>query len=288
LNKIRKIYFTIIHFFFNLIFQDTSSCGSISQPCSSVDFAVSRLAVNKGDMTILIEGRADLSNAVKLDDIVLRGDGPEGTTRDVYVHQTATVQTPGYIYITKLKVTEIENVKFILSGTKSYWNGVVKPLIHTEGGSSERPVTLKNDTFTMVSGSTGSLLCSVIEIDDGTIVIMGCTFSDMRMNLASNSVVIGVSKASVVLSGTEFRNIELDGDSGVVGSQTSECEWGLHSVVVLNEAVTTIKDTVMRNTYGGIIINGGSADVENTLFDMVGRGENPKYPSAERHLKCGM
>jgi hypothetical protein len=270
-----------------LIFQDTSSCGSISQPCSSVDFAVSRLAVNKGDMTILIKGRADLSNPVKLDDIVLKGDDSEGTTRDIYVHQTTTIQTPGYMYITKMKVTEIENVKFILSGTKSLSNGAVKPLIHTEGGSNERPVTLKNNTFTMVSGSTGSLLCSVIEVNGGKIEIMGCTFSDMRINAESNSVVIGVSKASVLLNGTELRNIELDGDSGVVGS-TSECEWGLYSVIVLNEAVITIKDTVLRNTYAGIIINGGSADVEDTLFDMVGRDGSSKYPSAERHLKCGI
>jgi hypothetical protein len=223
--------------------------------------------------------------SVKLDDIVLTGDE---IIREVNV-QSTQIQTPGYIYITKSQVSEINNIKFIINPDTSHTQ-INKPFIHTEGGLITTPVTLKSSTFTGISGSLGSISFNVIEIVSGSTMIIGCTFSDLRMNsgIYGDSGVLAVKYASVTVMNTLFKNIKLSTDAVILGSRDSECEWGLFSVIILRESVGMMKDTMMMNTYGGVIVHGGTANLEGMTFTKVGNEENSKYTSVERHLKCGM
>jgi hypothetical protein len=237
-----------------------------------------------GGASIIVRGRAELSNGMKLDDITLTTDG---VIREIYV-DSKVIQTVGYIYVTKSKVGEISNVKFMLSPTTTmHVNGLAsseKPFIHSEGGSGTTPVMLKSVTFTVLSGSAGLLPYSIIEISDGAAWIVGCTFSDMRMSSAVENAGVMVAKdASVSVRNSVFSNISVGS-----GSANSECEWGSHSVVVLHNAVALIKDTMMSNTYAGISVHGGTAVVEGVNFNVVGWEGSLKYPSVERHLRCGM
>jgi hypothetical protein len=183
----------------------------------------------------------------------------------------------------------------VSASTSTYSNSLtnsIKPFFHSEGGSAEKPVTLKDTTFTTTSDSLGSLSYSVVEIIDGAISIIGCTFSDLKMNPAAiesgNNGVLFAAGASVTLRNTVFRNISLETSASILGSGNSECEWGLYSVIVLREALTLIKDTVMLNTFAGISVHGGTASLEGTDFSGVGSKESSKYPSVERHLQCGI
>jgi hypothetical protein len=123
-----------------------------------------------------------------------------------------------------------------------------------------------------------------LEVIDGTTLIVGCTFSDLKMN----GGVIVVNNAAVTLKNTIFSNVSLEASAEILGSGKSECEWGSYSVIILNEAVTLIKDTVMSNTFAGIAVHGGTAVVETSNFTIVGTLANSKYTSVEKHLKCGI
>jgi hypothetical protein len=237
---------------------------------------------------INVRGRADLINPVKLDDIILASDG---VIREVQVHPSSTAaQAPGYIYVTKMKVAEIESVKFILSATAIGAQSNSKAFFHSEGGVAETPVTLKTCTFTTTSGSVGSISYSVIEVVDGLTLIIGCTFSDVKMTpaLGSDIAVVSVKGASITLRNSVLSNIQLDTNAVVLGGAASQCEWGSHSVITLREAVSLIKDVMVLNTYAGVVIHGGTAVVEGTNFTSVGTETGEKYPSVERHLRCGM
>jgi hypothetical protein len=270
--------FIVVMYF---LFQNVLSCGTGSQPCSSIDYAVSRLAGDKGIAKISVKGRTDVLNPVKLDNIIMTTDG---VVREVYV-QSASLQTPGQLYITESKVGEVENIKFVLSPLVSS-----KPFFHSVGGTIEAPVTLRSCTFTTTAGSAGSLGYSVLEIAGGTALIIGCTFSDLKMNptLTSDNTVVIVKKANITLKNSVFANIQLDTGASILGSAGSQCEWGLYSVVVLHEAVTLIKDVMVSNTFAGVTVHGGTAMVEGTNFTVVGSDGSFNYPSVERHMQCGM
>jgi hypothetical protein len=249
---------------------------------------VSRLAMEKSTATVIVKGRTDLMNPVKLDDIVIMSDG---VVREVHVYQSsATVQTPGCIYVTKSKVGEIESVKFVLSPTAATAQSNSEPFFHSEGGVAETPVTLRTCSFTTTSGSVGSLTYSVIEVVDGWTLIIGCTFSDLKMNpmLTSDTAVVSVKDASITLKNSVLSNIQLDTSAAVLGGASSQCEWGSYSVIVLRETVSSIKDVIVSNTYAGVVVHGGTAVIEGTSFTSVGTETNVKYPSVERHVRCGM
>jgi hypothetical protein len=236
-----------------------------------------------------VKNRADILNSVKLDDIILTTDG---IVREVNVHFTV-IQTPGYIHISKSKVGEIENIKFFLNPISIYTNGQITQqnrFFYSEGGTNDVPVTLKSCIFTMTSGSLGSLSYTILEVGGGSTIIMGCTFSSLKMNPAvvSDTSIVIVRNASITLESTAFTDIQIDTNALISGSGKSECEWGLYSALILNESITLIKDMIMTNTYAGIAIHGGTAIVERTDFVKVGSQGNAKYPSVERHLKCGM
>jgi hypothetical protein len=240
-----------------------------------------RLAGDKGVAKVSVRGRTDLLNGVKLDDIILTTDG---LVREVYV-QSSNVQTPGYLYITELKVGEVENIKFVLPSSVS-----IKSFFHSVGGTQEAPVTLRSCTFTTTAGSAGSLSYNVIEIAGGRMLIIGCTFSDLRMNptTTGENTVIVAKQATVTLKNSVFTNIQLDIGASIVGSAGSQCEWGLYSVVVLHDAFSMIKDVMVSNTFAGVMVHGGTAVFEGTNFTAVGSEGNVKYPSVERHVQCGM
>jgi hypothetical protein len=179
---------------------------------------------------------------------------------------------------------EVDNIKFVLTPSAM----INKPFIHSEGGSVEVPVTVRSNTFTVVSGSLGSLSYSILEVVDGTTLIIGCTFSDFKMNPVADNGVIVVKNAAMTMKNSIFSNVSLETNAEILGSGKSECEWGTYSVIVLNEAVTLIKDTVMSNTFSGIVVHGGTVAVEGTNFTVVGTQGNSKYPSVERHLRCGL
>jgi hypothetical protein len=222
-----------------------------------------------------------------LDDIILTSNG---VIREVNVH-SAVIQTPGYIYTTKSKMGEIDGVKFVLALVSSYSNGVGnKPFFYSEGGSNISPVMIKSSTFTIVPGSIGSLTYNVLEITSGSITIIGCTFSDMKMNptIMGDNAVMVVKGASLTLQNTVFSSIQLDTNAAILGSASSECEWGSYSMIILRDAITLIKETMISNTYAGVSVYGGTAVVEGTNFTSVGSQGNTKYPSVERHLRCGM
>jgi hypothetical protein len=123
--------------------------------------------MDSGRASIIVRGRAELSNGMKLDGITLTTDG---VFREIYVLSKA-IETAGYIYVTKSKVGEMSNVKFILTPTATVHTNspmsVEKPFIYSEGGSSITPVMLKSITFTALSGSVGSLAYNIIEISYG-------------------------------------------------------------------------------------------------------------------------
>jgi hypothetical protein len=220
---------------------------------------------------------------MRLDDIILKG-----VIREVYVH-SLNIQNPGYIYITKSKMGEIIGIKFVLAVTM----GLVtenKPFLHSEGGTSVAPVILNNCTFTTTSGSVGSLSYNILEVVSGSILIVGCTFSDLKINPPSSNDggVIVVKDASITLKNSQFINIELDSSAAVLGSANTECEWGSYSLIILQNAITVLKDTVISNTFAGVSVQGGIASIEGTNFTSVGSERNMKYPSVERHMRCGM
>jgi hypothetical protein len=195
------------------------------------------------------------------------------------------MQTPGNIYITESKVGEMENLKFILSPTVSS-----KPFFHSAGGTLEAPVTVRSCTFTTTAGSMGSLAYNVLEIAGGKTLVIGCTFSDLRVNptLSGENTVVVARQSTLTLKNTVFSNIQLDTGASILGSTGSQCEWGLYSVVVLHDAITLIKDVMVSNTFAGVAVHGGTVVVEGTNFTAVGSEGSVKYPSVERHMQCGM
>jgi hypothetical protein len=216
-----------------------------------------------------------------LDDIILTTDG---VVREVYI-QSSSVQTPGQLYITELKVGEVENIKFVLSPLASS-----KPFFHSVGGTPEAPVTLRSCTFTTTAGSAKSLGYSVLQIAGGKMLIVGCTFSDLMMNptLTSENTVVVAKQTTLTVKNSVFTNIQLDTGASILGSARSQCEWGSYSVVVLHDAVTLIKDVMVSNTFAGVAVYGGTAVLEGTNFTAVGSEGSVKYPSIERHMHCGM
>jgi hypothetical protein len=218
---------------------------------------------------------------VKLDDIILTTDG---VVREVYI-QSSAVQTPGQLYITESKVGEVENIKFVLAPLASS-----RPFIHSVGGTQDTPVTLRSCTFTSTAGSAGSLSYSVLEIAGGKALIVGCTFSDLKMNptLTSENTIVIVKQATITLKNSVFANIQLDTSASIMGSAESQCESGLYSVIVLHEAMTLIKDVMVSNTFAGVTAHGGTVVIEGTNFTAVGSLGSVKYPSIEKHVQCGM
>jgi hypothetical protein len=209
----------------------------------------------------------------------------EEVVSEVNIH-SAIIQTPGYIYISELNVGEINSIKLLLNPISTQ----NKPFIYSKGGSSNTPVTLKSSTFTTISGSLGSLSYNILEIAGGNVVIIGCTFSSMRMNPMSgdNNGVIVVKDASITLKSTAFNDIQLDSNAAILGSGNSECEWGLYSVIILRNSISLMENIIMSNTYAGVAVHGGTVAVESSSFITVGSRGNEKYPSVERHLRCGM
>jgi hypothetical protein len=207
----------------------------------------------------------------------------------VSAKSSLTEETSG-IYITKSKGGEISDIKFVLSPSAA--SASKQPFIHSEGGSMETPITIRSSEFTITSGSLGSLSYNIIEIVDGATLIVGCTFSDLKMNpaVANTNGVIVVKNAGITLRNSIFTNISLETNAAVLGDGggRSECEWGSYSVIELDEAVTSIKDVVMSNTYAGIRVHGGTAVVEGSNFTEVGKQGKLNYPSVERHLRCGL
>jgi hypothetical protein len=250
---------------------------------------VSRLTISEREARIIVRGRAELLNSVRLDGIILTTDG---IVREINVGSTGIIQTPGYIHVSKSKSGEVDGVKFILTPSTSYSTNqqvTNKPFIYSEGGSAQTPVVIRSSTFTVVAGSLGSLSYNILEVVDGTILIVGCTFSDMTMNpVGVDDGVIVVKNAAVTLKNSIFSNISLDTNADMLGRGKSECEWGCYSVMVVNEAVSLVKDTVFSNTFASIFVHGGTAVVEGSSFTAAGTQPNSKYPSVERHLKCGM
>jgi hypothetical protein len=245
------------------------------------------VTTEKGTAKITVRGSTYIQNPVNLDDMILTTDG---VVRDVNVH-ASVIQTPGCIYVSRERTGQIENIKFLLTTVSAYSNSVGnKPFFHSEGGSSVTPVTIKSCTFTELPGSLGSLTYNVLEIVGGNMMVIGCTFSDMTMNpsMGGDSAVVVVLEATVTLKNTVFSGIQLETSAAILGSPTSECEWGSFSVIILRDAISIIKDTLISDTYAGVSVHGGTAVIDETNFNSVGTQRNSKYPSVERHLTCGM
>jgi hypothetical protein len=247
----------------------------------SIDYSTSRLIASQENAKIKVKGRAELKNPVKMDGIALTG---EDVVRDVNVYST-NIQTPGYLYFTRSGVGKIESVRFVLGVSISN-----KPFIHSEGGSSATPVALSACTFTSVAGVLGSLAYSVVVVDGGAMAVVGCTFIDMAIDPRgnkNNAVVMSVSDAAVLIRNSAFTNIQLDSSASSLGRAETECVWGTYSLLVFSRSTTQVKDTLLSSTLAGMAIHGGSAVVEGTNFARVGV-ESTKYPSVERHVRCGM
>jgi hypothetical protein len=268
------------------------SCGVGDVPCSSVNFAISRLDQTKGVGVLLLCGRADLTDTVRMDDVKMMSDG---IVRDVNVNLLKELRTPGYLYITKLNVSEIENIKFMLNS--GGMNNSKKPFIHSEGGSRTIPVSLKSCTFTVGPNSSSSLIeYTVIEVTDGVISIVGCTFTDITLNpvLLEEAKQLEVSvvmvlNAQATIRNSVFTTIQLDVNVELLETttKTSVCEWGLYSVIVFRNSLILMKETTLLNTYSGVAVHGGSLLIDEVNFVDVGTITNKKYP-VERRLKCGM
>jgi hypothetical protein len=83
-------------------------------------------------------------------------------------------------------------------------------------------------------------------------------------------------------------NLKVDETIPGYGILESECDWGRFSVVLLNGSISLMKDTMISNTFAGVAVYGGTFVVENTNFVEVGSRGSVKYPSVERHIRCGM
>jgi hypothetical protein len=250
----------------------------------------------KGVATLFVCGRTDLSDTVKMDSVKMTSDG---VVHDVNVNFLKKFVTPGYLYITKTGVGEIENMKFILNAASmsNNNNNNNKPFIHSEGGSTMIPVSLKSCTFTTASNSSSfSIAFTVVEVKDGVITIVGCTFTDMMFNPAVlreieqlEVSVLMIANAQATIRNSVFTTIQLDVNAELLEATTKStvCEWGLYSVIVLHNSLILMKEITMTNTYSGVIVHGGSLLVDEVNFFNVGAITNKKYP-VERRLRCGM
>jgi hypothetical protein len=238
--------------------------------------------MDKSTKKIIIRSRADVLNPIRLDNVVLMSDG---FLREVSII-SVIMQTPGYVYISESNMGEIDNIKFLLNPISTQ----NKPFIYSEGGSNNAPVTLKSSTFTTSSGSLVSLSYNVLEVAGGSIVVIGCTFASLKINpvISGENGVVVVKDSSIILRSTVLDDIQLEPNAAILGSGNSECEWGLHSVIILRNSISHLMDILMSNTYAGVVVHGGTADVEGSNFTSVGSRGNTKYSSVERHLRGGM
>jgi hypothetical protein len=132
---------------------------------------------------------------------------------------------------------------------------------------------------------------TLIEITSGVIVLLGCTFTDMTIDgqsVINNAGVISIIDASITIKNSSFLNLQVDINTVTYNNIDEECKWGMLSVIVLNESVVLMKDVLISNTYAGVAIHGGTMAVDNTNFKIVGGEGSVKYPSIERHIRCGM
>jgi hypothetical protein len=227
---------------------------------------------------------------VNISGIILESDG---NLRDVFVHVT-NIQTPGYLFVEVTKITEINNLKFILSSSisnKQMKGNSEKPFFHSEGGSTTSPIKLVGCTFTCVSGTFTSFTYTLMEITNGVMVVINCMFIDMTVDtegIINNAGVISVADASIIIKNSTFSNLQLDKNVMIYSSINTECTWGAFSVMVFNKSVVNMKDVLISNTYAGIAVHGGTTVLDNTNFTGVGSQLNVRYPSVERHIRCGM
>jgi hypothetical protein len=163
-----------------------------------------------------------------------------------------------------------------------------KSLIYSSGGSNLVPVTISGCTFT---SSSASLVSTIIEIVGGYAVINGCTFVDMTLDprgRLNDISIISITDGSASIRSTAFSNLKVDTSGVTFESMESECSWGEYSVISSRRSISVLKDSLISNTFAGVSVHDGSFIVETTNFVDVGSHGSLKYPSTERHIRCGM
>jgi hypothetical protein len=247
---------------------DYAFCGSSTSQCASITQSIQNLLNNGGNSgTVYVLSGIYTNTSVTVSNLNMTIQSVSGST----TKPTISLLSPGYGVT--MMVNVMGNGNLIWSGTEVKYNIISGSNITLFSTGSISAVLNLSDSDFSVNGTEGVVPQSFIRHNGGTIVINGCTFTGVSLNLFSLIRFAGGSGGFdplvLNISDTLFNGIESQGDFGAVISTPTPRPYKL---ALTNVNITNSNSTSALNKKGVVYLstsNGAIILLTYVIFDGI-------------------